>query len=328
MALQGRNPSPLDVSVVVASHGREERLRTLLDALASQTLPRDRWEVVVVHTYPSRVASEVLGAHELNASGTLRERHVDVNRARPSIQRNVGWRMARAPRVAFTDDDCRPAPDWLERMLARSQQNPGAFVQGSTKPDPRDAHEFLHAHYSALEVDPPGRFMQTCNILYERALLERLGGFDERAITGEDIDLGTRARRMGADLMPARDALVYHAVVAMSTREKISSQFKWQHLAYVVKRHPDLRRECEWGIWWKPEHLRASVAAVCLLAATRHRWMLIGVLPYVRLERWRHGPSRRQQMRSLLEVPEHFVVELAEVGTFIRGSARYRTILL
>src|SRR5213592_2240761 len=92
MAPQGRTPRTLEVSVVVASHGRPDRLRTLLDALASQPLPRDKWEVVVVHTYPPEVASEVLGGHELHASGTLRARHVDVGQARPSIQRNVGWR--------------------------------------------------------------------------------------------------------------------------------------------------------------------------------------------------------------------------------------------
>jgi hypothetical protein len=56
--------------------------------------------------------------------------------------------------------------------------------------------------------------------------------------------------------------------------------------------------------------------------------MLLGAIPYVRLERWRHGPSRRQQLRSLREIPTHFVVELAEVATFAAGSVRYRTLLL
>ena len=96
----------------------------------------------------------------------------------------------------------------------------------------------------------------------------------------------------------------------------------------MVKKHPRLRERCAWGIWWKPEHPRATLALVALLAAPRRRCALLGVLPYVALDRRRHGPSRRQQARSLLELPSHFVVELAEVATFAAGSVRYRTLVL
>jgi GT2 family glycosyltransferase len=317
-----------DVSVVVASHERAARLRILLDALAAQTLPRDRWELIVVHTYDADTAATLLERHELAQAGLLRHLVLDPSRARPSIQRNVGWRAARAPRIAFIDDDCRPSETWLERLLARSEARPGAIVQGATRADPHDEHEFRRTHFSALHVDPPNRFMQTCNILYETEVLERIEGFDERAITGEDIDLGVRAQDAGAALTGAPDALVYHAIVGMSTLEKIRSQRKWQHLAYVVKKHPRLRRDCAMGIWWKPEHLGAVVALLALAGAPRRRWMLAGALPYVQIERRRHGPSTRQQLRAVWEIPPHWVVELAEVGTFVRGSLRYRTVLL
>ena len=311
-----------DVSVVVASHAREQRLRTLLDALENQTLPRGRWELVVVHTYDDAAADALFAGRDV--------RHVRVTpeRARPSIQRQVGWRMASADVIAFTDDDCRPCPDWLERLVTVASDHPDDIVQGATHPDPRETHLFVHPHFRALAVEPPADTMQTCNILYPRALLERMGGFDERAITGEDIDLGWRARRSGAQLVPASQAIVYHGIDALSTLDKIRSQAKWQHLAYVVKKHPHLRDDCEWGIWWKPEHARAVLAALALLVARRHPLALAGLVPYLRRERWRHGPGRRQQARSLMEIPTHFVVELAEVATFARGSLRYRTLLL
>jgi GT2 family glycosyltransferase len=317
-----------EVSVVVASHDRESRLRVLLDALSDQTLPRDRWELVVVHTYDADGAAALLDAHELGAAGVLRHARTDTATPRPSIQRNIGLRIARGDRIAFTDDDCRPEPEWLERLVVASRAHPGAIVQGATRPEPREVHLFEHPHFRALAVDPPpGRFMQTCNILYERALLERVGGFDEHAITGEDIDLGTRARNAGAGLVGVPDAVVYHAIDALSLTEKIRSQLKWAHLAYVVKRHPQLRDRCEWRIFWKPEHARATLATAALLASPRRPWALAGVIPYIRLERWRHGPSKDQQLRSLREIPGHFVVEVAEVATFVAGSLRYRTIL-
>jgi GT2 family glycosyltransferase len=315
-------------SVVVPSHGRPERLRVLLDALAGQTLQRERWEVVVVHTYDRDVTSELLDRHELTRADLLRHIRMERSEGRPSRQRNAGWRIARGSLVVFTDDDCRPDPRWLERLVAAAQANPGKIVQGATLPDPREEHLFSRPHVRTLQVDPPSREVQTCNVVYERELLERLGGFDERAITGEDIDLSIRAREAGAGLVGVPWAVTYHAIEALSLLGKIRSQHKWQHLAYVVKRHPSLRAWCKWGLWWKEEHYRAALGLVALAFAPRWRWALLGLLPYVQIERRRHGIAAAQQLRTLHELPAHWLVELAEIGSFVRGSLRYRTILL
>jgi GT2 family glycosyltransferase len=316
------------VGVVVASHERAARLRILLDALAGQTLARERWELVVVHTYEPDVVADLLEQHELARSGLLRHAWIHPSDARPSRQRNIGWRMSRGRLVAFTDDDCRPPPEWLERLVAESRANSGAIVQGATRADPRERNLLSHPHVRTLHVDPPGRFTQTCNILYERAVLERIGGLDERAITGEDIDLAIRAQDAGARLVAAPEALVYHAVEALSLLEKIRSQHKWQHLAYIVRQHPRLREQCTMRIWWKPEHLGAAISLVALVGARRRRWMLVGLLPYVHIERRRYGKGKLVQLRAFREMPAHWVVEVAELATFIRGSVRYRTLLL
>jgi GT2 family glycosyltransferase len=316
------------VSVVVPSHDRADRLRDLLDALARQTLPRERWEVVVAHTYGPEVADELLDGHELARAGLLRAVAADPSEARAARQRNLGWRAARGRLIAFTDDDCRPPPEWLER-LAAAHDGDGAIVQGATWPDPREEH-LLHErpHVRALRVDPPDRYAQTCNIMYERSLLERIGGFDEGMVVGEDVDLSLRAQDAGGRLVAAPDALTYHAVYALSLVDQIRSQHRWQHLAYLVKRQPRLRRYCEWGIWYKPEHLRAVLALIALAGARRRPWMLIGAVPYMQLERFRHGRRKRAQLRAIREMPGHWVVEIAEVGTFVTGSVRYRTVLL
>src|SRR5436189_1838121 len=99
-------PGPgVEVSVVVASHGRPELLPSLLDALAAQALAPELWEVVLVHTYGDGPG---LASHELARAGHLRQEHIPPASARPSHQRNVGWRAARGKLIAFTDDDCRP----------------------------------------------------------------------------------------------------------------------------------------------------------------------------------------------------------------------------
>ena len=106
------------VSVVVASHGRHLRLLWLLNALDEQTLDRSEWDLVVVHDYDQETAERVLERHPLSQAGVLRQIAIAPGTGSPARQRNLGWRAARGELVAFTDDDCRPEPDWLERMVA------------------------------------------------------------------------------------------------------------------------------------------------------------------------------------------------------------------
>src|SRR4051812_15490915 len=195
-----RQGSQFEVSVVVPSHERVTRLRWLLNALEEQTLPRDRWELVVVHDSTDGT-EELLQTHPLGREGLLRTVRLEPGTGTASRQRNAGWRETSAPLVAFIDDDCRPEPVWLEQLLAAGLDNPGAIVQGATKPDPYEAGIMDGAPRARwIVVGPPGPHAQSCNILCPRAALEAVGGFDESIRTaGEDLDLAARVRSLGAD---------------------------------------------------------------------------------------------------------------------------------
>src|SRR4051794_33884992 len=124
-----------EVSVVVPSHERPLRLRWLLNALEEQTLPAERWEAVVAHDSSDAVAG-MIDDHPLARAGVLTQRRLEPGTGTPARHRNLGWRATRAPLVAFTDDDCRPEPDWLETLLDAGHRNPATIVQGATRPDP------------------------------------------------------------------------------------------------------------------------------------------------------------------------------------------------
>jgi GT2 family glycosyltransferase len=312
-----------EVSVVVPSHARPARLAALLDALAAQTLPAERWEVVVVHDD----AGDVVSGHPLPA---LREVRIPAHERGPARQRNRGWRMARAPLIAFTDDDCRPEPAWLEELLAAAGAHPGAIVQGATAPDPLELAAFASPHARSISVDPPGHFAQTCNILYPRALLEAVGGFDERfpAPAGEDTDLALRARAAGAPYVGAPAARVFHAVEPYSLRSAIRLAFKWRHLAYVVRRHPEVRRWFALGIFWREAHLQLCLALAGAALARRHPAAAALCLPYLRDRLGRRGRGPRARLRAARELPERAAVDLAEIAAMAWGSARYRTFVL
>jgi hypothetical protein len=316
-------------SVVVASHARPLRARWLLNALWEQDLDGP-WELIVVHDYDPAVAARLFDAHPLARAGRLRHEAIAPGTGSPARQRNVGWRLARAPLVAFTDDDCRPEPGWLSALVAAAAREPGAVVQGATRPDPYERALLLGPHPRTLDVpDPPGRWAQTCNILYPRALLERLGGFDETLVAGEDVDLSLRARAAGTRVAGAPEALVNHAVESHSLPGIVRINWKWRYLAYLAKRHPRVRRHCTLGVFWEPEHLEA-VIAVAGLAAARRRPALAGLaLPYFsRMTRRRRGPSVAAQVLATLELPGRLAQELAEVATMAAGSARFRTLVL
>jgi GT2 family glycosyltransferase len=309
-----------EVSVVVPSHARPARLARLLDALAAQTLPRERFEVIVVHDYE----------HDLTHPVLARQLRVAPAQRGPARQRNLGWRDARAPLVAFTDDDCRPEPGWLDALLTVARDHPGAIVQGATSPDPEERDALANPYARTITVDPPGRFAQTCNILYPRAVLEAVDGFDERlpAPAGEDTDLALRARALGTPYVGAPDARVFHAVEAYSLAGAVRLAFKWRHLAYVVRRHPEVRGWFALRVFWREAHLRLCLALAGALLARRHPLAAALCLPYLRERLGVHGRGVPARLRAARELPGRAAVDLAEIAAMVAGSARYRTFVL
>jgi GT2 family glycosyltransferase len=319
----------MDVTVAIPSHARPIRLLWLLNALEEQTLPHDRFEVIVAHDSDDETP-EILRTHPLAQAGVLRELRFP-ERQPPAAMRNAAWREARAPLVAFTDDDCRPEPTWLEELLATAAANPGAIVQGAIRPDPHELVLVEHSpHARTLTVHPPVPWAQTANILYPREVLERLGGFDERFpdAAGEDTDLAQRAVEAGVEYIGERRAITNHAVHAGGLSTLVKSVWRWQAVPAVVKRHPALREGMPLRIFWKTRHARLALAAAALVGARWRPWLLALVLPWVVDAMPSYGSGLRGRVRALSELPTRAFVDAVEVAALARGSAKHRTLLL
>jgi GT2 family glycosyltransferase len=247
------------------------------------------------------------------------------------VQRNAGWRAARSDLIAFTDDDCRPEPDWLARLLEAARANPGAIVQGATRPDPfeADVMKWAPRARSIEENDPPGPHAQTCNILYPHAALEAVDGFDELIRTaGEDLDLAARVRATGAAYVGAPEAVVYHAVDTFSLLGAVRFNKRWETLPLVFKRHPELREQLEYGVFWKRRH--AYLPAAIAGAALHRREPLLALLavPYVLHALPHRGAHPMGRVRAVAELAGRAVVDASEMWTMAKGSVRYRTLML
>src|SRR3954452_2766035 len=152
--------SRLKVSAVFATHNRAGRLGELLASFRRQTLSPDEFEVIPVDDGSNDGTQEVL---ELAMrEGGLRIRPLKLERSLgPAAARNAGWRSARAPLVAFTDDDCVTDPDWLAAGLRGAAAKPEAVLQGRTEPRP-DELDRLGPFSRTLRVSTPGLHYQTC----------------------------------------------------------------------------------------------------------------------------------------------------------------------
>ena len=318
-------PQP-DVAVVIPTARRETRLAFALEALADQTLPRERFEVIVVR-------AEDPGAKTEPPPG-LAVRFLDASAdSGPAEKRNMGWRAATAPLVAFTDDDCRPAPLWLEEIV-RAQRS-GAFLQGRTEPDPEE-RSLLHGLAATQSIPVRSGWYETCNIAYPRDLLERLDGFDEvfdggsrdYAVGGEDTDLGLRALAAGAELEFVESALVRHAVHPRHLRRALRDTRRWRSVPAVLARHPEQRMALHHGLFGRRSHSALLVAALALPLRRRPALALLAALPYFRHHVRGYPSTPRGLARAGLDLPARVLVDAVEVGVTARDAVRHRVPVL
>src|SRR5690348_17092107 len=184
-----------ECSVVVPTIGRPS-LDVLLDALAGARGPRPA-ELILVDDRPD---GEPLRPHR---DGLPPLRVLRTGGGGPARARNLGWRSARTPWVAFLDDDVVPDPDWYERLDADLRSLPAdvAGSQGRVRvPLPE------HRRPTDWERGTAGLSTSswiTADLAYRRAALAAVGGFDERFPRAfrEDADLALRIMATGGRLV-------------------------------------------------------------------------------------------------------------------------------
>lgn len=315
-------PEPL-VSVVVSTYNRPARLSRLLASLMDQSLAPEQFEVIVVDNGSDSDTTQLLAAESLRSGLQLRSiRHEHT--LGPAGGRNSGWRTARAPLVAFTDDDCAPERGWLAAGLRAHRDHPEAVVQGITRPDPLELANDGPLSRS-VTVESLGPQYEACNIFYPRELLERLGGFDERyglRPAGEDTDLAWRAIERGAPTVLAADALVHHAVEDLGARGMLRFAARWGDGVRVFAEHPQTRSMLHRRVFWNVWHYLLWRSLIALAAPPALRRLIVA----------RHLLELRRRARragaGAWLIPFLVVFDAVECWSIARGGLRHRTLVL
>jgi GT2 family glycosyltransferase len=311
-----------DISIVVPTRNRAERLRALLASLARQEGPP--FEVIVVDNASDDRTLAVVGDADAEHDAHIRALHLPQPMG-PAVARNRGWRAAQGELVVFTDDDVVAQPGWLKALADAHERDPDALVQGRTVPDPREVHK-LAAFTRSQQASGPGPWFQTCNIAYPRALLEKLGGFDESYwdAAGEDTDLGWRAIEAGTRVIYEPNALNWHAVHEPGALQLIHATQKWRLTVRTVARHPQLRDVLHHRVFWKESHERLLLGLVGIALARRSVLAAAAIAPYLMLHRTQHG----SYAGTVASLPAHLALDAAEILAMVRGSVEARTLVL
>ena len=249
------------VSVVVVVDGELDRLDCNLDALTRQDLPAP-YEVLIVDDEPDPAAERMV-----KAWATRRAGHHAILRYLPNTgtvhgfaaARNLAWRAANAPIIAFTDADTVPASDWLRQGLAAFELPATGAPPDSAPRASAPAHEQVDAVFGRVDARLPkhptehqvdtwlrdaGEF--SCrNWFCRRAVLAKLGGFDERfgKLPGEAEDLHLRMLATGVRFSRAQTAVVAHPLLAESWGASLSYLRRLASESLLLQRHPRQYRE-------------------------------------------------------------------------------------
>lgn len=258
---------PPAMSVVIATWRRPQMLQRCLDGLLAQTFDAQRLELVVADDGPDDATRAVVERFA-KAAPAWRVRYVPVRETQgPAAARNRGWQAATGDIVAFTDDDTIPAPTWLaEGWRAMSRAEDGALPDAATGA----IRMPLPAQPTDYERDASGltraEFV-TANCFVRRAMLERIGGFDERFRLAwrEDSDLQFRILDTGGRIARAPDALMHHPVRPAPWGVSVSQQRKVFYDALLYKKHPQRYRTRIRPV--PPWHYYGVGAAVVVAAA-------------------------------------------------------------
>lgn len=250
MATADPDDSAPALSVVLPTLGNHQVLRRVLDGYGAQDPSPGSFEVLIV---ADRAEPDI---EAVQAAIGERTYPVSLLRGRipgASANRNVGWRAARAPIVLFTDNDTIPVPRLVSEHLKWHRRYPddGVAVVGLVRwprglkvtPFMKWLEYGVQFDYNSIKgSEASWAHLYTANSSIKRAMLQRVGGYDEQRLPYlyEDLDWGYRAREHGLNVMLNRRAVVDHwrpmSLEVWKARAPMLAVAEWQ----FCQLHPDI----------------------------------------------------------------------------------------
>jgi GT2 family glycosyltransferase len=225
--------------------------------------------------------------------------------------RNLGLSSAVGGVLAFTDADCEPAQDWLERGLAALSEPGAGMVAGHIEiplgPRPSPASIIDVTRHLDQERAVRSGFCATANLFVRREVFQRVGQFNDRLISGGDGEFGNRATAAGVELRYGADVVVSHPP---RTRPRELAR-KAYRLGFGAAQQ---RAHAEGPLRTRPHICRRPGAYV----------------PHFRFDArarfQRRGPQLTWRQQATAQVVEYLFVQLPIAFGNLAGTARTRSV--
>lgn len=203
-------PMPF-VSVIIPVYNDSERLKICLEALDNQTYPKELYELIVVDN----------GSDD-NLEGLVLkfEQAYLAYESRPGsyAARNKGIFLSKGQVIAFTDSDCIPASDWIEKGVLNILRIPNCglmagkinlFFKNQSRLTAVEIYEKINAFPQQTNVEQR-RYGVTANLFTLTSVIHNVGYFNEALKSGGDFEWGNRVFSAGYKLIYTDDACVAH----------------------------------------------------------------------------------------------------------------------
>ena len=244
----------LEYSIVIPNL-HSPRIGEVLDALRKQSGVDGDFEILVV-------GRDRYGLVKQHSAEDNRVRFLESERdLNPAEARNCGIKAARGKLIFFLDADCVAAPRWMATLLKAYAEGhpvvggPMWFEQGGRGLRKlRGSYWVLCdnvAHFHDLLPDI-GRgvnrhyMLATANMLVEKAILKKVGMFDEDFPVGEDFMLSMKIRSAGYDLFFEPDAKIIHKPVRDSLGDVLRHSAGWARHSIRIRTHYRDRLQTPW----------------------------------------------------------------------------------
>ncbi len=246
------------VSVCICTHARPGYARQCLDGLAAQTVTPETFETIVVDSFSPPAEAALLARIVAAHSGV---RLLVMDRPGVSAARNAAAAAARAPYVAFIDDDAIPAADWIAAILrAIAEASPPPAVIGGRilprweaplpawwPPDLRGVLSIIEhegrgeyrtqALPAALEPYAANMIVRTATLLAVGGFREAVGRYGGALLSDEEVQLAWTLQDAGYPVLYDSRIVVHHQIQAARLNPAwLLSRLYWQGASTVVTR--------------------------------------------------------------------------------------------
>lgn len=204
------------ISIIIPTYNRPEQLATCLESLIELDYPHNCFEVIVVDDGSKTSLESVVAPFTSQLDVTLLRQ---INNGAASA-RNTGAKQAKGEFLAFTDDDCMPAADWLKTLAANFIQAPNCLIGGRTinilskniySTASQELIDYVYKYYNTKPHK--ARFFASNNIALSKERFLAIGGFDITYLrmASEDRELCDRWLQKGYLMLYAPEVQINHA---------------------------------------------------------------------------------------------------------------------